>query len=152
MHSPTKGCNGFFTANFIQSSPIKTEVIVNVKLQAVQAVLLAREESNENVESYLRKQLYDKISANLSTSSQYQSQKIVEQVTTSVSAQSNNTTPSSMSVSQVQKKLTEMGYQLGLSDGVMGKKTIAAIRNFQKDNKLPVTGQIDKATIEKLSK
>ena len=47
-----------YTANFIQSSPIKTEVIVNVKLQAVQAVLLAREESNENVESYLRKQCY----------------------------------------------------------------------------------------------
>lgn len=54
-----------YTVNFSQAGGGKTDVKVNVKLQAVQAVLLSREESNENVESYLRQQLFDKVAANL---------------------------------------------------------------------------------------
>ena len=46
-----------YTVNFNQQTPNKTDVTVNIKLQAVQAVLLSREESNEDVESYLRKKL-----------------------------------------------------------------------------------------------
>lgn len=54
-----------YTVNFSPAGGGKTDVKVSVKLQAVQAVLLSREESNENVESYLRQQLFDKIAANL---------------------------------------------------------------------------------------
>lgn len=53
-----------YTINFIQNGG-RTDVSINVKLQAVQAVLLSREEGNENVEAYLRQKLFDKISANL---------------------------------------------------------------------------------------
>ncbi|MGB5158073.1 MAG: hypothetical protein WBN77_11650 [Desulfobacterales bacterium] len=54
-----------YTVNFIKDGS-KTDVCVNVKLQALQsALLLSREESNENVEAYLRKKLFDKITASL---------------------------------------------------------------------------------------
>jgi len=48
-----------------ENGPARTDVRVNVKLQAVQMILLAREESNEVVEGYLRKRLFDRISTNL---------------------------------------------------------------------------------------
>jgi hypothetical protein len=54
-----------YTVNFNQQAQNKTDVTVNIKLQAVQAVLLSREESNEDVESYLRKKLFEKIASNL---------------------------------------------------------------------------------------
>lgn len=47
---------------------------------------------------------------------------------------------------QVQKKLVELGYDPGAIDGMWGKKTTSAIRRFQQDNGLPVTGQLDKQT------
>ena len=54
-----------YTLNFTPNGAGSTILRVNVKLQAVQLVLLAREESNEAVEGYLRQQLFDKVSANL---------------------------------------------------------------------------------------
>lgn len=42
-----------------------TDVRVDVKLQATQVVLLSREESNEQVEGYLRGKLFDGIAVNL---------------------------------------------------------------------------------------
>ncbi len=54
-----------YTVNFSPAGSGKTDVKVSVKLQAVQVVLLSREESNENIEGYLRQQLFDKIAANL---------------------------------------------------------------------------------------
>lgn len=55
-----------YTVNIKQGGAGKTDVRVNVKLQAAQAVLLlAREESNPDVESYLRQKLFDGISSNL---------------------------------------------------------------------------------------
>ena len=50
-----------YTVNFSPAGGGKTDVKVSVKLQAVQVVLLSREESNENVESYLRQQFFDKL-------------------------------------------------------------------------------------------
>jgi len=49
-------------------------------------------------------------------------------------------------VYQVQKTLKELGYDPGLPDGVWGKKTTAAVKSFQSDNGLPVTGQLDART------
>jgi hypothetical protein len=54
-----------YTVNFSQTGNGKTDVKVSVKLQAVQMVLLSREEGNENLEGYLRQQLFDKIAADL---------------------------------------------------------------------------------------
>ena len=49
-------------------------------------------------------------------------------------------------VYQVQKKLTELGYDPGSTDGIWGKKTILAVKSFQRENGLPVTGQLDEQT------
>lgn len=54
-----------YTVNFISTATTSTDVRINVKLQAVQVVFLAREENNEPVEAYLRQKLFDKISASI---------------------------------------------------------------------------------------
>jgi hypothetical protein len=53
-----------YTINLAPSGGVTT-VRVNVKLQATQVVLLSREESNPQVEGYLRAKLFDGIAANL---------------------------------------------------------------------------------------
>jgi hypothetical protein len=51
---------------------------------------------------------------------------------------------------EVQERLLALGYQVGKPDGVMGRKTIVALKAFQKDSGIPVTGEIDQATNQKL--
>ncbi len=45
-----------------------------------------------------------------------------------------------------QAGLRAMGYRIGKIDGKMGSKTANAIKAFQKRRKLPVTGEVNKAT------
>jgi peptidoglycan hydrolase-like protein with peptidoglycan-binding domain len=49
-------------------------------------------------------------------------------------------------VRQIQGILQERGYESGPLDGVLGKKTRKALRRFQKDHHLAVTGEIDAVT------
>jgi len=49
-------------------------------------------------------------------------------------------------VKAVQNKLNELNYPLGPADGIMGPLTESAVRDFQADNKLPVTGELDERT------
>ncbi|ANB74986.1 hypothetical protein AYM40_21365 [Paraburkholderia phytofirmans OLGA172] len=51
-----------------------------------------------------------------------------------------------LSVSDVQSRLLQLGYVVGPIDGIVGTKTAAAIRRFQLNRGLPVTGTIDAAT------
>jgi peptidoglycan hydrolase-like protein with peptidoglycan-binding domain len=53
-------------------------------------------------------------------------------------------------VRSIQKALQEKGMDPGPIDGVMGPRTEAALRAYQKDQKLPETGQLDSQTREKL--
>lgn len=53
-------------------------------------------------------------------------------------------------VKQVQIALQNAGYGPGAIDGRMGSRSKKAIRDFQKDNGLNITGKIDKSTWEKL--
>lgn len=53
-------------------------------------------------------------------------------------------------VYEAQKRLQERGYDPGPIDGLMGNKTKTAIKQFQKDQGLPVTGKLDGETQEKL--
>ena len=50
-------------------------------------------------------------------------------------------------VKKAQKILIERGYNPGVSDGIFGKRTEDAIKEFQKDNGLQITGNIDNETI-----
>lgn len=49
-------------------------------------------------------------------------------------------------VRQIQGILQERGYDPGPLDGALGKKTREALRLFQKDHHLAVTGEIDPDT------
>jgi hypothetical protein len=50
----------------------------------------------------------------------------------------------------VQQALKDRGMHPGPVDGAMSPETQAAIRAFQKDQKIPVTGRLDSQTREKL--
>lgn len=53
-------------------------------------------------------------------------------------------------IQRVQQVLSERGYLRGTIDGVFGPQTRAAIKAFQRDQKLTVTGLPDEQTISKL--
>ena len=53
-------------------------------------------------------------------------------------------------VYQAQKVLKERGYNPGALDGLGGKKTEAALRKFQQEKGLPVSGKLDEKTKEGL--
>jgi peptidoglycan hydrolase-like protein with peptidoglycan-binding domain len=54
--------------------------------------------------------------------------------------------PSDPAIRQIQGVLQERGYDPGPLDGVLGKKTREALRRFQKDHHLAVTGEINADT------
>ena len=55
-----------------------------------------------------------------------------------------------ITIFELQERLSWLGYKLGDVDGVNGPRTIAALKRFQSDNNLPVTGAIDAETIRRL--
>lgn len=57
---------------------------------------------------------------------------------------------SSDDIRKAQEALTANGHNLGTASGVMDNKTQQALRDFQKANKLPVTGVLDQQTAQKL--
>lgn len=58
--------------------------------------------------------------------------------------------PRRAQVMGVQNALNAKGYALS-ADGILGKRTRAALRKYQKANGLKVTGRIDKATLHSLN-
>lgn len=54
-------------------------------------------------------------------------------------------------VQEAQQQLQVLGYPVGSVDGVMGAKAIAVLRKFQSDHGLPVTGQLDRKTLDALN-
>ncbi len=52
--------------------------------------------------------------------------------------------------SKVQQKLKELGYYYGEIDGILGTKSVQAIKNFQKDYGLTVDGIVGKNTLKAL--
>lgn len=53
-------------------------------------------------------------------------------------------------VKSIQKALQDKGMDPGPIDGIMGPKTMAALKAFQKDQKLTESGRLDDQTREKL--
>jgi len=52
----------------------------------------------------------------------------------------------------IQKRLKKAGFNPGPIDGVFGGKTMTSLGRFQKKNKLPMTLQLDRRTVEELEK
>ena len=50
-----------------------------------------------------------------------------------------------------QGRLRNLGYSVGAIDGVLGRRTDEALRAFQLDHGLEVTGELDDATRAKLA-
>ena len=59
-------------------------------------------------------------------------------------------TNTTMSVAEAQRRLTELGYQPGPVDGLPGGKTSRALRAFQQDRGLDISGRLDAATAAQL--
>jgi photosystem II stability/assembly factor-like uncharacterized protein len=59
-------------------------------------------------------------------------------------------TASDAVVKKAQEALDRAGYEIGIPDGRVGLRTIAALKRFQSDRYLPVTGQLDETTIAAL--
>ncbi len=53
-------------------------------------------------------------------------------------------------VKEIQKRLNDLGYACGKADGIIGIKTMAAIRRFQADNHLVVDGIVGPQTWRKI--
>jgi hypothetical protein len=62
-----------------------------------------------------------------------------------------STAPTKATIQAAQKRLLALGYQCGAADGVMGARAIAALKKFQADHILPVTGQLDRKTLDALN-
>jgi uncharacterized tellurite resistance protein B-like protein len=54
------------------------------------------------------------------------------------------------SVTEIQKALNDAGYNVGKADGLWGKKSAKALKQFQQDRGIPSTGEMDAATMSKL--
>ncbi|MGC1480464.1 MAG: peptidoglycan-binding domain-containing protein [Chthoniobacterales bacterium] len=53
-------------------------------------------------------------------------------------------------LAQTQSQLANLGYYTGAIDGAYGPQTNRALRQFQSDYGLPITGRLDRATLESL--
>ena len=58
--------------------------------------------------------------------------------------------PAGSVIYRAQKKLKQIGYNPGPLDGVWGSKTQKAVKQFQQDSGLPVTGNLDAETRRQL--
>lgn len=61
-----------------------------------------------------------------------------------------HTTPSEEMIIEAQKALKRLGYDPGEIDGVWGARTSDAIKKFQKNSLLQLSGKLDKKTMERL--
>lgn len=65
-------------------------------------------------------------------------------------------TPSSWAIDPVlqdaQRKLSTLGYEPGMADGVYGPRTRQALEEFQREQHLPLSGLLDTATLQALDR
>jgi len=78
-----------------------------------------------------------------------QQEDLTEQVAVVV-AEPTSASAAPMSLYEAQHRLTHHGYTPGAINGEMGEETAKAIRDFQMNQNLPITGQIDAATAHAL--
>lgn len=58
--------------------------------------------------------------------------------------------PVKMTIAEIQDRLNKLGYTAGPADGIIGVKTVGAIRSFQKNNDLVVDGIVGPQTWKRL--
>lgn len=106
---------------------------------------------------YLTRPANNQPSTNVQPNASKQPNETPVPVTTQTNVQSapsgkdNTHAPKVLSIKDSQRKLRELGYDPGPIDGVAGGKTASALKQFQSENGLPVTGQLDVSTATRLS-
>jgi curli biogenesis system outer membrane secretion channel CsgG len=73
-------------------------------------------------------------------------------IAASQAAGPSSTGNANMSLTAAQQKLNQLGYNVGTPDGMLGRRTVEQLRAFQRDRRIPVTGQLDQATMNELAK
>ncbi len=76
--------------------------------------------------------------------------KVIEESAPAVAPQPRIADEGPMQVAEMQATLLALGYKPGLADGVMGKRTVQALKRFQKDSALPATGRLDAVSVARL--
>lgn len=66
-------------------------------------------------------------------------------------APATSTAATKKTIRTAQERLLALGYQPGSADGVMGAKATAAVKKFQSEHSLPVTGKLDRKTLDALN-
>jgi peptidoglycan hydrolase-like protein with peptidoglycan-binding domain len=56
----------------------------------------------------------------------------------------------SSEIRTAQRRLDDLGYPVGRTDGVLGPKTHTALKNFQRDKGLNATGELNEETLQAL--
>jgi Putative peptidoglycan binding domain len=148
-------------------SPGKTTIRVQSNLMMEQFAIYNRERQVEWFEAYMRQDVFRRICQALYRDAgkcaalfpEYNSascppagegvDKVVE-FTPPPPSPVKSTVVADASVRAVQKALQERGYQPGLVDGILGRRTRAALLRFQEDNALEGGGYLTEATLRAL--
>lgn len=150
-----------YSARLKETAPGKTTVQVQSLLRMKQFAISSRESNAECLEAHLRQELFRRICDNLYRDSakclglfpDYNNTAVSLPPTPAVipeEASHPDLDPMwkmEIDVKELQKALADAGYNPGPIDGLMGKKTRAALTRFQKDNNLEPTGLLDEATM-----
>lgn len=137
-----------------------TMISTQVKLLPEQFLVKLNNENNEvQAENYLREKLYKKICGNLFSNGKgrckngFIEQQPVEEQQPEEIAPPPPPPPKGFDpkIKSAQEALNRAGYKSGPEDGLIGKKTRKALKNFQRDSGLPVTGILDDKTQSLLS-
>jgi|GEM_PF-1393848 len=165
-----------YTINVRKKSPYKTDLDIKTNLKMSQIAIYEREQSVPWLESNLRKNLFMRICKQLNPNQAYRCASLfsktgnaersspeppvkpdlpvkqpsenhsVEQPSKNHSISPEKPKPNAL-ILQVQEALRDKGYRPGPVDGLMGRKTRRAIKKFQKDTNIAVTGRADKNTL-----
>lgn len=133
-----------YRINLYSQSSEKTKVKIVVNLMTSQLGFYQREHSSQEMESYLREKLFNRICNNLFLNNKGECYNLSSAKTASLASSYKSLQKSGDAQTlQVQKALHDAGYEPGPADGVFGEKTKRALQAYQKSNNLPVTRQID---------
>ena len=69
-----------------------------------------------------------------------------------LAVQGGETGGQTMTLREAQARLNELGFDVGSPDGRMGAKTRSQLSKFQQSRRIPVTGVLDQATSDELSR
>jgi hypothetical protein len=154
-----------YTVHLGEVSPGHTRISVGSNLILEEFAVYRHELDNETIKAYMRQELFRKICINLDGDAKKCTTHFPDYHMVSISCPTVPSEPSAeqltlspqvelqpmvISVKRVQSALIKAGYEPGPVDGLMGKKTRAAINRFQKDKGVNGSGDINWATMKAL--